>query len=182
MSDLTNKQEKYVQELIKGKTQREAYKIAYPVSKKWKLSAVDTQASILISNSKVLERYNSLKEIISNKAINKAALTKEMIINELMAVGFANGTDFINIVEKSYFDDKGKEKFYKSVEIKPTETLSEEKKKAIAGIKQGVSGIELKTYNKTDALKLLGETLGIFKQNIDLSSSEGLNINIKKAD
>ena len=58
---LTSKQEKYVQNLIKGMSQREAYKDAYPTSKKWKETAIDSQASILFKNSKVLDRYNELQ-------------------------------------------------------------------------------------------------------------------------
>lgn len=57
---LTLKQERFVQELIKGKSQREAYRIAYPGSAKWKESSVDCKASILFSNGKVKERYDEL--------------------------------------------------------------------------------------------------------------------------
>lgn len=60
MSKITGKQGKFIQELIKGKSQREAYKIAYPKSLKWADNTIDANACRLMSNSKVLARYNEL--------------------------------------------------------------------------------------------------------------------------
>jgi len=57
---LTQKQERFVQELIKGKSQREAYRIAYPSSKKWKDNVVDVKALELLKNGKVKVRYEEL--------------------------------------------------------------------------------------------------------------------------
>lgn len=59
---LTAKQETYCQERSNGTIQYEAYKIAYPKSLEWKRNAVDTQASILESNSKILERIEELNK------------------------------------------------------------------------------------------------------------------------
>lgn len=57
MNMLTDKQEKFVQELIKGKSQREAYKIAYN-TKKMTDKSIDVKASELFNNGKVTVRYN----------------------------------------------------------------------------------------------------------------------------
>ena len=57
---LTANQEKFTQEIIKGKSQREAYYIAYPNSKKWKEESVDSKASTLFANVKVQKRYQHL--------------------------------------------------------------------------------------------------------------------------
>ena len=57
---LTINQERYVLELAKGKSQREAYRIAYPNSKKWKDNSVDNKASLLLKNAKVMQRYQEL--------------------------------------------------------------------------------------------------------------------------
>lgn len=56
---LTNKQERFVQELVKGKSQREAYKTAYDASK-MKDSTIDARASALFKQSKVRVRYDEL--------------------------------------------------------------------------------------------------------------------------
>ena len=57
---LTSKQEKYVNNLVKGMSQRIAYRNAYPSSKKWKDETVDSKASTLLKNEKVKERYKKL--------------------------------------------------------------------------------------------------------------------------
>ena len=69
---LTSRQEKFVQNLVKGMTQRTAYKKAYNV-KKMKNEAVDSKASTLFKQVKVRQRY---KELIK-KAENKAVMTAE---------------------------------------------------------------------------------------------------------
>ena len=77
---LTTKQERFVQELIKGKSQREAYRIAYPTSKKWKETAIDSQASRLFNNSMVHARYEDLKRKTEEKVTWDAAQVKNIII------------------------------------------------------------------------------------------------------
>ena len=83
---LTQQQERFVQELIKGKNQREAYKIAYPKSQKWKESAVDSQASRLFKNSKVSARYEELHRKIESKVTYDAAQVKNVIIETMMSI------------------------------------------------------------------------------------------------
>ena len=76
---LTSKQEKYVQGLVAGLSQRQAYIQAYPKASDWKENSVDRQASTLLKNPKVLARYNALMEEHKNKAL----WTREEAINEL---------------------------------------------------------------------------------------------------
>ena len=83
---LTAKQEKFVQELIKGKSQREAYKIAYPGSKKWKDSSVDCGASKLMAIAKVSQRYEELKKKTEEKVTYDAAEVKNLIIETMMSI------------------------------------------------------------------------------------------------
>ncbi|MCC8029648.1 MAG: terminase [Lachnospiraceae bacterium] len=54
------KQEKFVQNLIAGMSQRQAYRDAYPVSKRWKDVSVDNCASKLFTE--VLPRYQEIQE------------------------------------------------------------------------------------------------------------------------
>lgn len=85
--NLTPKQEKYVTNLISGMSQRQAYKDAYPSSKKWKNETVDSKASNLLNNNdKVLTRYKELlkktqDEMIMSVVERKKWLT-EQILNE----------------------------------------------------------------------------------------------------
>ena len=83
---LTTKQERFVQELIKGKSQREAYKTAYPTSKKWKETAIDSQASRLFNNSMVHARYEELQKKTEEKIIYDAAEVKNIIIETMLSI------------------------------------------------------------------------------------------------
>ena len=47
---------------IKGKSQREAYRIAYPKSVNWADNVVDVKASELFKNGNVLVRYNQIND------------------------------------------------------------------------------------------------------------------------
>lgn len=76
---LTPKQEKFVQELIKGKSQRQAYKSAYGCVN-WKDSSIDRKACELFGNVKVKARYEELLE----KGRKNSLWTRERAINELI--------------------------------------------------------------------------------------------------
>jgi len=60
--NLTSRQEKFVQEILEGKTQHVAYMEAYPNSKKWKLESVKSSASKLLKNEKVASRLDELRK------------------------------------------------------------------------------------------------------------------------
>jgi len=68
---LTSNQEKFVQALLKGKTQRQAYYEAYPKSRLWNENSVDNKASVLYRNAKVLARISELRAKIIEKQDKK---------------------------------------------------------------------------------------------------------------
>ena len=107
---LTSKQEKFVQALVAGKSQRQAYKEAYNAAK-MKDETIDTRACELLKNSKVKARYNELLEEHKNKAL----YTREEMVNDLIwikekakediknpkkGLRQANGTIFINAIKE----------------------------------------------------------------------------------
>ena len=76
---LTPKQEKYVQGLVAGLSQRKAYMEAYPSSRKWTERTVDSRASELLKESNVLGRYSELMDEHKEKAM----WTREEAVNTL---------------------------------------------------------------------------------------------------
>lgn len=76
MSKLTQKQENFVQALVSGKSQREAYKEAYNAAN-MKDSTVDKRACELLKNGKVAARYN---ELMSKQ---KEAIEKKLFVDDL---------------------------------------------------------------------------------------------------
>lgn len=172
MSKLTDKQEEFVQKLIQGNSQREAYKISYPNCKATD-KTIDEKASKLFSMGKVRTRYNEIHDRLVKESEDECIVSVKDVLKELKSVAFANGADFANVVEKTYkkaiCDGKGEfigyeDEIYKAVDIKLTEDVSEEKLKAISSIKQGKNGIEIKTNDKVKALELIGKHLGMFKE------------------
>ncbi|MBQ8043414.1 MAG: terminase small subunit [Clostridia bacterium] len=67
---LNVKQEKFVQNLIKGMSQREAYKDAYDAT--YKDESIDSKASTLFNSEKVQERYQELLGELKSAAIMSA--------------------------------------------------------------------------------------------------------------
>ena len=67
---LNAKQEKFIQNIVKGMSQREAYKDAY--KPKYKDEVIDVRACELFKSSKVKVRYNELLKRLEDKAIMTA--------------------------------------------------------------------------------------------------------------
>ena len=77
---LTQKQEKYVQGLVAGLSQRQAYiEAGYSTNNKTN-SYVDKEASLLFKNRKVFERY----KILMDEHKEKALWTREQAVNDLI--------------------------------------------------------------------------------------------------
>lgn len=79
---LTGKQEKFVNELVKGKSQRQAYINAGYSSKEKSDNYLDSKASQLFKKDKVRERYNTLTSELRNEAL----WTREQAINEYLSM------------------------------------------------------------------------------------------------
>ena len=94
---LTAKQEKFVQGLVSGLSQRQAYYEAFPNSKKWKPETVDNKASKLFKENEILARYNELMDEHKEKAL----WTREEAVNTLKwliqkSINSINSKDFDN--------------------------------------------------------------------------------------
>lgn len=68
---LTMKQEKFIQNIVKGMNQREAYKDAYDC-KKMSDNAIDREACLLMKNPKVAQRHKELVDAIAIPTIMSA--------------------------------------------------------------------------------------------------------------
>ena len=122
---LTSKQEKFIQVLVAGKSQRQAYKEAYNAAN-MKDKTIDERASVLFKNDKIKTRYNELLEEHKNKAL----YTREEAVNDLIwikekskedifknGIRQANSTTYINsIKELSTLNDLYPDKKNKNIE------------------------------------------------------------------
>jgi len=80
--------DKFVRYIIEGKSQRKAYRKAYPHTVKWKDASVDSKASVLFNQEKVQKRYQELKNKVDAKSI-LTRLELEQLLKRaaLMAIG-----------------------------------------------------------------------------------------------
>lgn len=148
MAKLTAKQQRFVEEyLIDLNATQAAIRAGY--SKK-------TAKEVGCQNLTKLNIQEEIQKKIKNRE-KRTEITQDRVLKELAAIAFAKVSDFVII------DDWG------HVELTQTEALSEDNKKALAGIKETKFGINVETYDKTKALELLGRHLGMFKDKIEVS-------------
>lgn len=80
MAALENaRHEKFAQGIAQGLSQRKAYREAFPNSKRWKDETVDSKASNLAKEDKVLARLQELRDESSSKAVKSAQERKEWL-------------------------------------------------------------------------------------------------------
>lgn len=80
MAELENiRHETFAQNIAKGMSQRKAYREAFPSSLKWKDETVDSNASKLAKNTKVLTRLKELTDMATSKAVMSATERKEWL-------------------------------------------------------------------------------------------------------
>lgn len=123
-----------------------------------------------------LLQKTTIQEYIQKRQRDRIArteITQDFVLNELMAIASVNATDYARVVEKSataevdghliqLYDADGNPVMYRTVEPVLTEELTETQKKALAVIKKGRDGFEIKPYDKVRVLELIGKHLGMW--------------------
>ena len=141
---MTEKQKIFANEYLIDLNATRAYRVAYPSVKKEEAAAVN--GSKLLRNTKVAAY---IQERMKERQ-KRTEITQDRVLEELAAIAFAKATDYAEVKEGQ-------------VIIKDTANMDEQQVRAIAGIKEGKYGIELKLNDKEKALELLGRHLGMFK-------------------
>ena len=149
---MTEKQKIFADEYLIDLNATQAYKVAYPRVKNDEVAAA--AAARLLRNVKVA---GYIKKRMQDRQ-KRTEITQDMVIQELAAIAFTRVTDFARIVNNR-------------VILTNTKDLSENQVKAIAGIKEGKFGAEVKFNDKEKALELLGRHLGMFKDKVEVSGS-----------
>ena len=150
---MTEKQKIFADEYLIDLNATRAYRKAYPSVKKDETAA--QAGSRMLRNVKVAEYIAERMQARQERT----EITQDRVLEELAAIAFARATDYAEVKDDQVF-------------IKDTAGLSENQIKAIAGIKQGKFGIEVKLSDKEKALELLGRHLGMFKDRVEVSGLE----------
>jgi len=94
---LTAKQEKFVQNLIQGMSQREAYKNSYD-AENMSDKTIDSKACNLLKQDKVKARFNELREAVMATAVMNA-FEKRMILREIATSANSSFADKIRAID-----------------------------------------------------------------------------------
>ena len=150
---LNEKQKRFISEYIIDLNAKQA-----AIRAGYSPKGAEPQASRLLSNAKIQVEIAKAMEDRGKRT----GITQDRVLAELSAIAFAKATDYVEVDEDGF------------VKIKPTAELTDEQKSAIAGIKKGANGIEIKLTDKTKALEMLSRHLGLFndKLNVNVESVE----------
>ena len=159
-----SKHERFAQEIAQGASASAAYVTAGYAKN-------DGNAARLNGNEKVRSR---IEEILSEGAA-KAGVTVQRIVDELAKVGFSNMGDYLHATT-------GGDPFF------VYDQLTDDQKAALAEVtvedfKEGrgedardVRRIKFKLYDKLGALEKLGKHLGMFKDKVELTGTDGKDL------
>ena len=173
---LTDKQKRFCEEyLIDLNATQAAIRAGYSPK------TAEKTASRLLRNVKVQEYIAKRQKELSRST----EVTQERVIRELALIAFSNTADYAHVVEKkmkaevggmlvNILDEEGKPATYRTVEPVLTEELTEEQKRALAVIKKGRDGLEVKPCDKVRALELLGKHLGMFTDKIEANINDSV--------
>lgn len=131
-----------------------------------------------------LLQKTSVAEYIAERKQDRIArteITQDRVLRELAIIAFSNAADYASIIEKDAMvdvngvtvpleDADGNPIKYRTVEPVLTEDLTEEQKRALAVIKKGRDGFEVKPYDKVRALELLGKHLGMWTEKVEVEA------------
>lgn len=157
---MTEKQKIFADEYLIDLNATRAYRVAYPSVKKDETAAA--AAARMLRNVKVQEYISERMQ----ERQQRTEVTQDMVVKELAAIAFARATDYVEIRSNGVCS---------TVVIKPTTDLSDQQIRAIAGIKEGANGIEIKLNDKEKALELLGRHLGMWNDKIKVDGEVTTN-------
>ena len=161
---LTPKQMRFVDEwLIDFNGKQAAIRAGYSAK------TAEATAARLLRNVKVQAEISRRQKDLQRRT----EISQDRVVKELARIAFADASDYACIETYMYENKDGTLSPLQVVSPKDTGALSDDQRAAIAGIKQGANGIEIKLHDKIKALELLGRHIGMFNDKLSLSGSDG---------
>lgn len=173
---LNERQKRFINEYIKDLNGTRAYRKVYKCKDD---DVAKANASRLLSNANV----KKLLEIKLKDREKRLEITQDRVLKELAKIGFANITNFTDVVDIPYeadiTDEEGKvigkeTKYHKGLRLYNTEDITEDELAALQEIKEGKHGITVKMHDKVRALEQLGRHLGMFNDKLDVNTKVDL--------
>lgn len=159
---LTPAQERFCQAVVAGKSQSDAYREAYPISRHWKATTLHETASRLAANRKVITRIQTLTGSLNERLTGKTLFDVERTLEEIARIALFD----IGCL----FSDDGA--------LREVHTLTAAERACIASIEvveepdgrdaDGnyvyVTVRKIKLWNKSDSLERLAKHLGLYRE------------------
>lgn len=117
---ISPQEETFIQQLLKGETQRKSFCKAFPNRANWKPSAIDSAASKLFKDDRIFKRYNELLNAFREQETEKTGWTREQSIETLRYVIDRNVQD-LDRIHKAYDDEL--EFILRQMEENPVEAM-----------------------------------------------------------
>jgi len=142
---LTPQQEIFAQEVARGKSQADAYRQAYPRSRKWQDHGVWSSASTLRSTTKVSQRIAALQKAAADEVV----VDRNRLLREMLRLALADPRRLVD----------------KDGRIKGLHELDDDTAAAVASVKETRSGgLEYKLWDKGAAQEKLAKFLGLYEK------------------
>ena len=159
---LTPKQMRFVDEwLIDFNGKQAAIRAGYSAK------TAEATAARLLRNVKVQAEISRRQKDLQRRT----EVTQDRVVKELARVAFADATDYACVETLTYENEDGTVSPVQIVSPKDTDTLSDDQRAAIASIKQGANGVEIKLHDKIKALELLGRHIGMFTDKLEVKGA-----------
>ena len=184
---MTEKQKIFADEYLIDLNATRAYRAAYPSVKKDETAK--SAGSRMLTNVNVAAYISERMQ----ERQQRTEITQDFVLRELMAIASVKATDYARVVEKDamtevegemiqLYDKDGNPVKYRTVEPILTEELTETQQKALAVIKKGRDGFEIKPYDKVKVLELLGKHLGMWTDKVELDADMDLKVVVDYGD
>ena len=174
VAKLTDKQRRFCEEYIVDLNATQA-----AIRAEYSEKTAYSMGQRLLKKVEAREYIKQLKE----ERKERTQIEADRVIYELSLIAFSNAADYAAVVEKELtiegpegepikvLDDDGNPVTYRTVEPVLTKDLTADQKRALAVIKKGRDGFEVRPYDKVRALELLGKHIGLFEEKVNVNGT-----------
>ena len=173
MAKLTDKQRRFCEEYIVDLNATQA-----AIRAEYSEKTAYSMGQRLLKKVEAQEYIKQLKE----ERAARTQIEADRVIYELSLIAFSNAADYAAVVDEETYvevdgnwikllDDDGNPVMKRTVKPVLTKDLTAEQKRALAVIKKGRDGFEVKPYDKVRALELLGKHIGLFEEKVNVNGT-----------
>lgn len=175
---LTDKKEKFCQNLFLGMTKGKAYRDAFDAEHQTKGTS-STLGCVLAKDPLVAERVQQLRDELKERNM----ITVEAVLRELGKIAFDDIKNHLSFMtEKTVVDYDGEKQVFEYRTIVNVRDSDDTDTRSIAEVSIAKGGaFKFRLYDKEQALINIGKYLGMFSDKVELTGKEGGPIVVEDA-